>query len=114
MKEDIAKNAINNPTSYLRALGYFVAVAERGGISAAADALNLSPSVLSRSMTLLETRLGVTLFYRTRGAFRLTSNGNSSSFKPIESASGLARSPIVANKTSERATTWRACRKLLT
>ena len=28
-------------------------------------------------MTLLETRLGVTLFYRTRGAFRLTSEGSS-------------------------------------
>ncbi|MBO9447377.1 LysR family transcriptional regulator [Ruegeria sp. R14_0] len=50
-------------------------VADRGGVSAAADALNLSPSVISRSMSNLEKRLGVCLFYRTRGPFRLTPEG---------------------------------------
>ncbi|MEM7427240.1 MAG: LysR family transcriptional regulator [Pseudomonadota bacterium] len=64
-----------NPTAHLRALGYFVTVADRGGVSNAAEALNLSPSVLSRSMSTLEARLGVTLFYRTRGDFRLTPEG---------------------------------------
>ena len=75
MKQKVSKNTNNIPTSYLRALGYFVTVADRGGVSSAADALNLSPSVLSRSMSTLEARLGVTLFYRSRGPFRLTPEG---------------------------------------
>ncbi|MEM8812202.1 MAG: LysR family transcriptional regulator [Pseudomonadota bacterium] len=75
MKEIIAKNTNINPTPHLRALGYFVAVADHEGITNAAEALNLSPSVLSRSMSLLEERLGVPLFYRKRGAFRLTPEG---------------------------------------
>jgi LysR family nitrogen assimilation transcriptional regulator len=48
----------------LRQLRYFVAVAERGGFGAAASALNVAQSALSRHVRLLEHELGGALLER--------------------------------------------------
>ena len=49
---------------YLRPLAYFVAVVEAGSIRGAGEKLSLTSSVVSRSVTDLEKRLGVSLLYR--------------------------------------------------
>jgi DNA-binding transcriptional LysR family regulator len=53
----------------------FVAVAEHGGISAAARALNRDPSAISRRLDALEARLGVRLLSRTTRRITLTEGG---------------------------------------
>jgi DNA-binding transcriptional LysR family regulator len=50
-------------------------VVTRGSFSAAARALDLTPSAISRTITKLETRLGVRLFVRTTRALALTAEG---------------------------------------
>ena len=60
----------------LRQLEYFLAVAEHGSISAAAEALHASDSAISDSITALERSVSAKLFnrQRSRGA-KLTSDG---------------------------------------
>jgi DNA-binding transcriptional LysR family regulator len=53
----------------------FLAVAEAGNVSRAAEALNLSQPALSRSITLLEERFKTRLFKRTAGGVELTNAG---------------------------------------
>lgn len=53
----------------------FVRVVESKGFSAAAPALGLSPSAVSKLVTRLETRLGVRLLQRTTRALHLTEEG---------------------------------------
>jgi DNA-binding transcriptional LysR family regulator len=48
----------------LRLLGYVVAIAEEGSVSAAARRLHLTQPTLSRQLRELERRLGAELFYR--------------------------------------------------
>ncbi len=50
---------------YLRPLAYFTAVIETGSITAAGEKLSLTTSVISRSVSELEKRLGVELLYRS-------------------------------------------------
>lgn len=59
----------------LRQLRYFVCVAERGSISAAAGVLHVASSAVSRHMRLLEERLGTPLFERSVEGTRLTESG---------------------------------------
>src|SRR5260370_27270587 len=59
----------------LRQLRYFVAVAERGGFSAAASALNVAQSALSRHIKLLEHELGGALFERGARGVAVTESG---------------------------------------
>lgn len=59
----------------LRYLKYAILVAEHGSFRRAADALNLSQSTVSRRVQLLERRLGVPLFERSRSGVRLTYAG---------------------------------------
>jgi DNA-binding transcriptional LysR family regulator len=53
----------------------FVRVVEAQGFSAAAPALGLTPSAVSKLVTRLETRLGVRLLQRTTRALHLTAEG---------------------------------------
>ena len=59
----------------LSTLEVFVAVAERGSFSKAADDLNLSNSAVSKQVAALEEELGVTLFERAGRAMSLTEAG---------------------------------------
>jgi DNA-binding transcriptional LysR family regulator len=56
---------------------YFAAVVEHRGFSAAARALNLPKSSVSRRIANLESRLGVRLIVRSTRSIRLTDVGNS-------------------------------------
>lgn len=58
-----------------REMAVFVRVVEEGGFSAAARAMNLTPSAVSKLISRLETRLGVRLINRTTRQFRLTGEG---------------------------------------
>lgn len=64
----------------LRTLGYFVAVADAGSVSAAADVVHVTQPALSRQLRQLEKELGVALF--TRGAGRLSLSAAGRAFLP--------------------------------
>src|SRR5262252_5428907 len=59
----------------LRQLRYFVTVAERGGFGAAASALNVAQSALSRHVRLLEHELGGALLERGARGVAVTEAG---------------------------------------
>ncbi|GAW51180.1 MULTISPECIES: LysR family transcriptional regulator [unclassified Nocardioides] len=59
----------------LRSLRAFVAVADRGTVSAAAAGLHVAQPALSRTLQQLESELGVTLFDRARGRLALSAAG---------------------------------------
>lgn len=58
-----------------RELQYFLAVAEEGTISAAAQVLHVAQPSLSRQMKELENKLGKTLFIRGNRKITLTEDG---------------------------------------
>jgi DNA-binding transcriptional LysR family regulator len=60
----------------LRQLQYFVAVAEQGSITRAAQNLSISQSSVTESLKELETDLGVTLFERHPRGLTITHNGH--------------------------------------
>ena len=60
----------------LRELRSFVAVAEEGGLSAAARRLHVSQSALSQTIQSIERQLGVQLLIRTSTGTRLTEAGS--------------------------------------
>jgi DNA-binding transcriptional LysR family regulator len=59
----------------LRILGYFVAVAEAGSVSAAAESVHVTQPAISRQLRQLEQELGVDLFVRSSGRLRLSAAG---------------------------------------
>ncbi len=59
-----------------KGLAVFVAVTEAGSFSAAGRRLNLSTSVVSHHVSRLESKLGVSLFFRSTRALSLTSEGH--------------------------------------
>ena len=61
----------------LNDIGFFAAVVEHKGFSAAARALNMPKSSLSRHVGRLEARLGMRLLERSTRHFRLTDAGTS-------------------------------------
>jgi DNA-binding transcriptional LysR family regulator len=60
----------------LQYIAVFRKVAETGNFSAAAEALGMTPSTVSRQITRLEERLGVQLLARTTRNLRLTEAGS--------------------------------------
>ncbi len=60
----------------LHLLFVFATVVEARGFSTAQIELNVSPSTISRQISDLETRLGMTLCQRGRSGFRLTEKGD--------------------------------------
>lgn len=59
----------------LHAMTVFVEVAQRGGFAAAARALNVTPSAVTRAVSSLEDHLGVQLLVRTTRSVTLTTTG---------------------------------------
>lgn len=59
----------------LRALRYFVAVAQAGSVTAGSAASHVSQPAVSRQLRALERELGVALFVRSEGGVRLTAAG---------------------------------------
>ena len=60
---------------HLGAMRVFVSVAKLGSFAEAARRLQLSPSVVTRSVAQLEDQLGLTLLLRTTRSLRLTERG---------------------------------------
>ncbi len=59
----------------LRTLGYFVAVADTGTVSAAAARVHITQPALSRQIRQLEHELGIDLFVRSSGRLTLSAAG---------------------------------------
>ena len=59
----------------LRVMKYFLAVAEEGNITKAADRLHLTQPTLSRQLRELEEELGAPLFVRGKRRIALTEAG---------------------------------------
>ena len=62
--------------SKLKQLESFVAVATRGGLTAAANAEGVAPAIMGRRLDALEARLGVKLLVRTTRRMSLTHEGS--------------------------------------
>ena len=65
----------NQSSLDLRVLRYFIAVAEEGNITWAAELLQVSQPTLSRQLRAMEESLGVTLFHRGSHEIALTGEG---------------------------------------
>ena len=65
-----------HPTERLKGIATFVAVAEAGSFTAAAQRLNLTNSAVGKSIARLEERLGSRLFERSTRRLRLTDAGH--------------------------------------
>ena len=76
-------------------LAYFAALVEHGGISAAARALDIPRSRLSRRLQELEDRVGVRLVQRTTRHFSVTAAGEQL-FAQVRSLQGEAESALEA------------------
>jgi DNA-binding transcriptional LysR family regulator len=75
----------------LRELRVFVAVAEEGGMSAAARRLHVSQSALSQTVTALERQLGVKLLVRSSSGVRTTEAGRYCSPRHVPSSPATTR-----------------------
>ena len=84
----------------LRGIEYFVSAAELGSISAAADALGVSPPAVSKLLAALESRLRIPLFTRTGRGIVLTPDGENylarcrKILEDIESAEAALTIPV--------------------
>jgi len=79
----------------LRPLWVFVQVVRHGSLSDAAQALDLTPAAVSKSVSRLEARLGTALFHRTSGRLQLSDAGERL-FQRLEGAFGDIGSAIEA------------------
>ena len=83
----------------LRQLRYFVAVAEHGSISVAAQAVHIAQPALTRQMQALEDELGTALFERTTRGVKLTDAGK----QLLTDASRLLDDTAAAKERAQRA-----------
>ncbi|WP_206995767.1 LysR family transcriptional regulator [Trinickia mobilis] len=83
----------------LRQLRYFVAVAERGSISVAAQAVHIAQPALTRQMQALEEELGTSLFERTTRGVSLTDAGK----QLLADANRLLDDTAAAKERAQRA-----------
>ncbi len=81
----------------LRSLRYFVAVAELGSVSAAAQLMHMTQPALSRQLRQLEHELKLALFDRHKGRLHLTAAGRQ--FLPV--AQGVLRNADNATDTAQ-------------
>jgi len=71
----VCERVMPDLTLDLRHLQYAITVAQFGSFRRAADALNLSQSTVSRRIQMLERRIGMSLFERSRTGACLTHAG---------------------------------------
>jgi DNA-binding transcriptional LysR family regulator len=84
----------------LRELQYFVAVAEELHFQRAAERVGINQSPLSKAITLMEERLGVRLFVRTRRSTQLTRVGEAllpAAHRVLAEAADAQRTMIAAS-----------------
>lgn len=72
----VIKTHMSRRLPSLNALRAFVAVARHGGVSRAADALNLTHSAVSHQIRALQEELGITLFNKSGRGLSLTGEGS--------------------------------------
>ncbi|MBD9420280.1 LysR family transcriptional regulator [Achromobacter sp. ACM04] len=101
----------------LQALRTFVEVSQRGGITAAAQALHVTPGAVSQQIRLLEDRLGIALLVRERHGMRMTEGGAeaypmlSAAFAQIDKAVDMlaakqARQSLTVSTVATFAASW--------
>jgi DNA-binding transcriptional LysR family regulator len=86
----------------LSALRLFEAAGRRGGFTAAAEELGVTPSAVSHAVRTLEDRLGFALFRRDARGLALTEAGQALLAESTRALEGLSR--VVERLTAERAT----------
>ncbi|MBD9472411.1 LysR family transcriptional regulator [Achromobacter sp. ACM01] len=101
----------------LQALRTFVEVSQRGSITAAAQALHVTPGAVSQQIRLLEDRLGIALLVRERHGMRMTEAGAeaypmlSAAFAQIDKAVDMlaakqARQSLTVSTVATFAASW--------
>lgn len=101
----------------LQALRTFVEVSQRGSITAAAQALHVTPGAVSQQIRLLEDRLGIALLVRERHGMRMSEAGAeaypmlSAAFAQIDKAVDLlaakqARQSLTVSTVATFAASW--------
>ncbi|GLK97062.1 transcriptional regulator [Achromobacter insolitus] len=101
----------------LQALRTFVEVSQRGSITAAAQALHVTPGAISQQIRLLEDRLGIALLVRERHGMRMTEAGAdvypmlSAAFAQIDKAVDMleamkARQSLTVSTVATFAASW--------
>lgn len=86
---------VKSVISLLRPLSYFVVSVRQGSFSAAAKEMNLTPSVVSRTVSELEEKLGFQLLHRSKSALSLTNEGRA----VYETASAMLENAARAETT---------------
>lgn len=101
----------------LQALRTFVEVSQRGSITAAAQALHVTPGAISQQIRLLEERLGIALLVRERHGMRMTEAGAdvypmlSAAFAQVDKAVDMlealkARQSLTVSTVATFAASW--------
>jgi hypothetical protein len=80
-------------------LEYVTEVAEAGSFAGAARRLGLNSSTLTRRVSKVEDRLGITLFERTRAGFRITRSGRDAMGVPPDIRPSGDRNRTPTNRT---------------
>lgn len=89
-------------TDRLKAIAVAVEIADRGSLTAAADALDISRAMASRALAALEAWLGARLFHRTTRQLRLTQAGTEalSRFRAILTIEDELRATLDKHRTA--------------